>query len=225
MTAEIFGQGLNNNAYYDNGFDSVINFSFPKTDSLGNLEKLYSDYANKINSTESFNVLSYISSHDTGLTRVNMINYGTKLLLSPGGVEIYYGDETDRRATTNTTTTAKDQPSRSDMNWDSIDSEVLSHWQKIGKFRSNHISIGAGEHKLIQSSPYAFSRVYEKNNIKDKTIIVVDAKNEFTLDVSSVFEGGTKLQNFYTETNLTVINGSISITPGNNGLVLLEKVK
>ena len=39
-----------------------------------------------------------------------MINLGTKLMLAPGGIEIYYGDESNRKPSTNTVTTAKDQP-------------------------------------------------------------------------------------------------------------------
>lgn len=225
MTGEVFGQGLDKNQYYDNGFDSIINFDFPKGDSLEYLEEIYSEYANKINNDDKFNVLSYISSHDTGLTRGNMINLGTKLIMTPGGIEIYYGDESNRKASTNTVTTAKDQPSRSDMNWDSMDKEVLSHWQKLGQFRSNHISIGAGEHKILQSSPYAFSRTYNKNNINDKVVISTEAYDESEIDVSSVWNDDTKIKDFYTGKKYTVKNGKVNISPNKNGVILLEEVK
>lgn len=225
MTGEIFGQGLEKNQYYDNGFDSVINFDFPKGDSLEYLEEIYSEYANKINTDDSFNVLSYISSHDTGLTRGNLINLGTKLIMAPGGIEIYYGDESNRQASTNTITTAKDQPSRSDMNWDSIDKDVLSHWQMLGQFRANHISIGAGEHKMLQSSPYAFIRTYSKNNLTDKVVIATEAENKSEIDVSSVWEDGLKIKDFYTNKNYTVKDGKVNVNPNKNGVILLEEVK
>lgn len=225
MTGEIFGQGLEKNEYYDNGFDSVINFDFPKGDSLEYLEEIYSEYAKKINTDDNFNVLSYISSHDTGLTRGNMINLGTKLIMTPGGIEIYYGDESNRKASTNTITTAKDQPSRSDMNWDSIDKDVLYHWQKLGQFRSNHISIGAGEHKILQSSPYAFSRTYNKNNINDKVVIATEVEKESEIDVSSIWSNGTKIKDFYTNKKYTVKDGKVNVKPNKNGVILLEEVK
>ena len=225
MTGEVFGQGVNKNEYYDNGFDSVINFKFPKGDSLEHIEEIYSEYDDKINTSDDFNVLSYISSHDTGLTRGNMINLGTKLLMSPGGVQIYYGDETTRKASTNTVTTAKDQPSRSDMNWDSIDKETLSHWQKLGQFRANHISVGAGEHKMLQDSPYAFSRTYNKDNILDKVIIATEVDSKSEIEVSSVWPDGTKIKDFYTNKKYTVKDGKVNVTSNKNGVVLLEEVK
>ena len=225
MTGEVFGQGLDKNEYYNNGFDSIINFKFPKGDSLDSLEEIYSEYADKINSDPSFNVLSYISSHDTGLTRGNMINLGTKLMLAPGGIEIYYGDESNRKPSTNTVTTAKDQPSRSDMNWDNVDKNVLSHWQKIGKFRSNHISVGAGEHKEIQTSPYTFSRFYNKNDFNDKVVVATDVSNEATIDLSSVWEESTSIRDFYTGKKYTVKDGKVTVKADSNGVVLLEEVK
>lgn len=225
MTGEVFGQGLDKNEYYNNGFDSIINFKFPKGDSLDSLEEIYSEYADKINSDPSFNVLSYISSHDTGLTRGNMINLGTKLMLAPGGIEIYYGDESNRKPSTNTVTTAKDQPSRSDMNWDNVDKNVLSHWQKIGKFRSNHISVGAGEHKEIQTSPYTFSRFYNKNDFNDKVVVATDVSNEATIDLSSVWEDSTSIRDFYTGKKYTVKDGKVTVKADSNGVVLLEEVK
>ncbi len=38
---------------------------------------------------------------------------------------------------------------RSDMNWDSMDTNVLEHWQKVGVFRNNHISVGAGSNTSL----------------------------------------------------------------------------
>ena len=45
MTGEVFGQGLEKNEYYNNGFDSIINFTFPKSDNLDYIEEIYSEYA------------------------------------------------------------------------------------------------------------------------------------------------------------------------------------
>ena len=145
--------------------------------------------------------------------------------MSPGGVEIYYGDESNRKASTNTVTTAKDQPSRSDMNWDTMDKEVLSHWQKLGQFRDNHISIGAGTHKMLQSSPYAFSRTYKKNDINDKVVIATEVQSKSEIDVSSVWPDDTKIKDYYTGKKYTVKNGKVNITPNKNEVILLEEIK
>ena len=60
--------------------------------------KVYFTYAKSINSDSTFNVLSYISSHDTDLGgRGDLISAGTALLLTPGAAQIFYGDETGRQ--------------------------------------------------------------------------------------------------------------------------------
>jgi len=104
-------------------------------------------------------VMNYISSHDDGepydINRERTYESATKLLLTPGISQIYYGDETARPL--NIEGTKGDATLRSNMNWDSITTEetkaLLSHWQKLGTFRKNHPSIGAGKHKMISESP------------------------------------------------------------------------
>lgn len=224
MTAEVYGAGLEKTEYFDNGFDSTINFKFSKNEELDKLENLYSKYAEAINTDPNFNVLSYISSHDEGLTRGkdNMINYGTKLLLAPGGIEIFYGDESNRQGFTNTITTAVDQGSRSDMNWDSLDETSLKHWQLLGQFRRKHLSIGAGEHKMIsEKDPYVFSRTYKD----DKVIIAVNASGDTSIDVSSIWEDGTEIQDYYTKNKCKVSNGKVKFKANENGVILLEEIK
>ncbi|WP_294358167.1 hypothetical protein [uncultured Clostridium sp.] len=77
----------------------MINFTFTKSGySTSTLEGTYSTYAKSINSDSTFNVLSYISSHDTDLGgRGDLISAGTALLLTPGAAQIFYGDETGRQ--------------------------------------------------------------------------------------------------------------------------------
>ena len=111
------------------------------------------------------------------------------------------------------------------MNWNSMDKDVLSHWQKLGQFRSNHISIGAGEHKMLQSSPYTFSRTYNKNNINDKVVIATEVQSKAEIDVSSVWADDTKIKDFYTGKKYTVTAGKVNIDPNKNSVILLEEVK
>lgn len=133
MTGENFGQGVSNNDYYRNGFDSMINFSFSGDSQgngcnglkkTGNLNQTYADYANQINNNPNFNVLTYISSHDTGLCRDDLYYQGSALLLLPGGVQIFYGDETNRQYVD---CSIHDHESRSMMNWNSLDKIGRAH--------------------------------------------------------------------------------------------------
>jgi alpha-amylase len=179
MTGEVYGHGVTRDSYFsDGGFDSLINFEFQqlvrdllaaKTTLAGgavDLDAIYARYAAAVSADASFNVLSYISSHDTRLFFGDILLYdavkqrqaGTALLLAPGGVQIFYGDESGRHLGPSSSDTV--QPTRSDMNWSSIDSSILAHWQKLGAFRKKHAAVGAGTHTKLGSpaGTYAFSR-------------------------------------------------------------------
>ena len=179
LTNLSYGHGVAKDAYFSDGkFDSLINFDFQGAirDLLATygslvggsttLETLYANYAGQISSDPSFDVLSYISSHDTRLFFGDIAKYDagvqrqalTALLLAPGGVQIFYGDETGRRL--GPAGSDPVQGTRSDMNWDAPDAAVLAHWQKLGAFRKRHAAVGAGMHQQLTSPPgtYAFSR-------------------------------------------------------------------
>ena len=229
MTGEAWGHGVGKDSYYSTGgFDSMINFDYQgnETKSGSGLEGTYSGYAQQINSDPSFNVLSYISSHDTSLG-ARSANAGTALLLTPGGVQTYYGDESGRQGDG----TSDKQPTRSNMNWSNMDESILSNWQKVGRFRRNHIAVGAGQHKKIADSPYTFSRTYTgkatvgseaKTDYEDKVVVSLPGSaGTYDVDVSSVFEDGTALTDEYSGEVYTVSSGKVSVTCDSNGVILL----
>lgn len=222
MTGEVFDHGVYKDNYFTSGaFDSLINFSYmSKTfSSTSAIDGIYSEYAGKINNDDSFNMLSYISSHDKGLSRGDMIKAGTNLLLLPGAIQIYYGDETNRKAVGSN----QEQGWRSQMNWDSIDQNELDHWRKIGSFRDRHIAIGAGSHNKISESPYTFSRVYNKNGESDKVVVSEPGRaGSCTVSVGNVFNNGDGIRDAYTGKEYTVSNGTVRVEAGDNGVVLLE---
>lgn len=231
MTGEHFGQGVSNNHYYQNGFDSMINFSF-SADNKGNgangmkkasnLNNTYSDYANQINNNPNFNVLTYISSHDTGLCRDDLYYQGSALLLLPGGVQIYYGDETNR---SRVECTMHDHTVRSFMNWNGMDKNVLAHWQKVGTFRNNHVAVGAGSHtNLSASSGTAFARTYNKNGVTDKVacVIAANANSNITITLNNTFANGTVVRNAYDGKTATVEGGKVTFNSGARGTILVE---
>ena len=225
MTGEAWGHGVSSSSsYFSNGFDSMVNFNFQGVPSnMSSLENAYSNYAGIINSsTSNVNYLSYISSHDTSLyNRSDLLNGGTALMLAPGAVQIFYGDETARPLAYPNCSYA-DQKLRSDMNWNSMNQSVLEHWQKLGQFRNDHIAVGAGAHKQISSAPYTFSRTYDKNGITDAIVAVIGAGGSTTINVSSVFGNGAVLTNAYTGVQATVIDGKVTFNAGPNGVILIE---
>ena len=193
MTGEVYGHGLSKDEYYTSGaFDSLINFKFqPAVQALfekspdlvksaAELDSIYSDIAGLVSTDAAFDVLSYLSSHDTRVF-YSLFAYdagvqrqaGSALLLAPGGVQIFYGDESGRRLGPASTDSV--QGTRSDMNWDTTDAAILAHWQKLGLFRKDHPAVGAGVHGKLASPPgtYAFSRTLSKGGVDDKVVVVL----------------------------------------------------
>ena len=237
MTGECFGHRAEKSNYFTSGaFDSMINFSFTAVGSCnvpaaGSIDGVYSDYASRFNSDPSFNMLTYLASHDTTLITGDRKYAGSFLLMCPGGIQIYYGDEINRpmAQVSSDSTPGAGHMFRSFMNWDSMDKDVLSHWQKLGQFRNNHLAVGAGQHKLISaysgSSGYIFARTYQKGDIDDKIIAVLfaPANTQINIDCTGIFSDGTEVTNFYDETTAKVSGGKVTFNSGANGTILLQE--
>ncbi|TRX39417.1 alpha-amylase family glycosyl hydrolase [Flavobacterium restrictum] len=226
---QLFDFGDKKVNYYQNGFNNMINFEF-KWDAQKDYEFLFSKYSSKLNNElKGYSVLNYLSSHDDGAPfdpkRVKSIESGTKLLLSPGLSQTYYGDESGRSLVVQGT--QGDATLRSFMNWDSIKTnpetqKIVAHWQKLGQFRHNHPCIGAGIHTQITAQPYTFSRTFTKDGFIDKVIVGLDmpiGKKE--LAVASIFSNGTTLRETYSGKEVVVANGKV-VVDSPFAFVLLE---
>ncbi len=230
MTAEDFDHGVEPETdYFDNGFASVINFAFqpqngggPAENHPSEMEGTYSHYADVINSDPNVNFLSYISQHDYEelYDRQNLINGGTNLLLVPGGAQIFYGDEIARQPKRIDHLSDSTKNTRSSMDWDDKNDEVLAHWQKVGQFRNRNIAVGAGDHEMISANPYTFSRVYQEDGFVNQVVVAItDETTE--IEVGDVFIDGTKVRNAYNGVEETVEDGTVTFT-GENGVILIE---
>ncbi|MCG8701042.1 MAG: alpha-amylase family glycosyl hydrolase, partial [Bacteroidales bacterium] len=219
MTGEVFGQSIysGKNLFFNNGFDNIINFGFKGDVGGKSHEELFSDYARRVNTDPDFNVLNYVASHDVGpYDRNNLYYAGTTLLLAPGGAQIYYGDESGRPFFT--PQTYSDAGYRSFMNWNEINynqntKNLLSHWQKLGQFRREHLSVGAGSHTKLNDSPYVFKRSYNKNGIIDNTLVVLnrdESISSYTTSVYDLFPDGTLLKDYYSGCEASVTNGEVT---------------
>lgn len=217
--------------YYAEGFNSLINFSF-KDDVKLTPAEIFSKYDNVLQSPDwnGLTTVNYISSHDDSTVpdkdRTNIIDYGTKLLLTQGIAQIYYGDETGRKLESEEAT--GDAVLRTFMNWDELaqnpeNQRILNHWQKLGKFRRAHLSIGAGKHQTLQESPLVFSRTYTGQGISDKVVVALDAgSGEKVIPVGDVFKNGVKVRDHYSGELSEVENGKVTIN-SSHPIVLLAQ--
>ena len=243
MVGEVYGYGIQGEFYYnygdssvnffDHDFKALINFSF-KADAERDPEDIFSEYSQILNGPLSdYSVMNYVSSHDDGgpfdLNREKVFESATKLMLTPGAVQIYYGDELARTLTAEGT--KGDAHLRSFMNWEDLEnnaekngykiSDVLDHWQKLGRFRNEHPAIGAGVHEMISGEPYLFTRTLNRHGIADKVLICMGTPDQ-PLVVTDLFEDGTVLKDYYTNEKYSVENGKIEL-PLNQDLYLLGK--
>ena len=228
LVGEIYNYGISGGKYFDFGdkkvnyfddkFTSQINFEFKWNAAQSSYEELFSRYDSILNNElDGFGILNYVSSHDDGQPfdkeRTKPFESATKLLLCPGSSQIYYGDESARELVVEGAN--GDANLRSLMNWNAIENdiktqEVLTHWQKLGKFRAKHPSIGAGIHKMISEKPYVFQRTFSQGNFNDIVIVGLDLEvGKKLIPIGDLFSEGTILKDMYSGKEVEVKNGNV----------------
>jgi alpha-amylase len=240
MVGEVYGWELGQGREYDfgdrkvdyfaHGYDALINFGF-KRDATAPFDSTFTRYAGALAAgLRGGSILNYISSHDDSgpldLDRRDPMGAGTRLLLAPGGAQIYYGDELARPL--RVAGARGDANLRSLMNWDDLarggwTAEVLNHWRRLGQFRRAHPAVGAGAHRVLQASPYVFSRALDAGGVRDRVVVAMgQGTGARTIQLAGEFPDGTVLRDWYSGATGTVRDGAITLTAG-SGLVLLAE--
>lgn len=241
MMGEVYGWELSHGRGYDfgdrtvdyfaNGYDALINFAF-KRDAAAPIDETFARYAAMLATGDlrGVAILNYVSSHDDGgpfdRDRRQPAAAGTRLLLAPGGAQVYYGDELARPL--QVPGADGDANLRSPMNWRDRGSTgraeaVLSHWRRLGRFRHAHPAIGAGVHRQLQASPYVFSRILDAGALRDRVVIGLDfPAGPRMVPVAPVWRDGTVLREAYLGTTVTVRDG-MALLPSGEGPLLLEE--
>ncbi|SFN39466.1 alpha-amylase [Bizionia echini] len=218
--------------YFDNAFNSLINFELKWQVAQQTHETIFSTYSNILNGDlKDYGIMNYLSSHDDGqpfdASRQKPFETATMLLLTPGTSQVYYGDESARSLQIEGA--VGDATLRSKMNWHDINNriqtqKILAHWQKLGQFRAKHPAVGAGIHQMISNEPYVFSRTYETKDFKDEVVIGLNLNPEpLVLNVSNIFKDQTELHDAYSGQTVRVENGKITLSSPQN-IVLLERL-
>lgn len=203
--------------YYAQGFNSLINFAF-KGDVVKDPEEIFSTYSSILSSPEwnGLTTLSYIASHDDGAildrSREKINEFATMLMLVPGGAQVYYGDELGRKLEFEGAT--GDATLRTPMPWDELASNqemqaTLAHWQKLGQFRRDHPSVGAGIHEMISESPYTFKRTLNGTN-SDRVVVAMEPTLEVTM--AGLFADGQEVTDYYSGETALVKDGKVTFS-------------
>jgi alpha-amylase len=234
MVGEVYGYGISsgrefwfgdrNVDFYAQGIHSLINFEFKQHAHL-DYESLFSMYSEYLHGElRGQGVLNYISSHDDGdpfdQLRERPMEALTKLLLTPGSSQLYYGDETSRELVVPGAN--GDANLRCNMNWEEIGinaersgysiREVLDHAQKLGQFRREHPAVGAGLHQMISASPYVFSRTMKRDEFKDRVVVALEMEPGIkNIELGETFPEGTHLYDYYSGTEASVQQNRVQI--------------
>ena len=218
--------------FFADGYDALINFDFKQRTSE-TLDELFTRYAASLHTgaLRGVAILNYLDSHDDGSPydpdRKDPFGAGTRLLLSPGGAQIYYGDELARPLEVEGA--RGDANLRSSMNWNDLaaggqTAEILEHWRKLGRFRRAHPAIGAGEHHTFRAEPFIFGRVLETERLSDRVLVALGQREGTkTIPVFGVFGDGAELTDAYSGATGRVTNGEITLTTDYGTLLLSER--
>jgi alpha-amylase len=227
-----FNYGDSTVDFFSHGYDGLINFAF-KRDAAGSLDGLFTRYSAVLHqgALQGASFLNYLGSHDDGAPydpdRRDPFGGATRLLLAPGGAQIYYGDELARPLTF--AGARGDANLRSSMSWqesglDSATSGILAHWRKLGRFRRNHPSVGAVQQRTLQAKPYIFSRSLATGEFDDRVLVATEQpKGMKRIAVFGVFPSRTELTDEYSGDTVVVSQDSVVLTTPFDLVLLSER--
>lgn len=206
--------------YADAGFSSMVNFYFPKHGDLDNIVYTWQAYADSVAAHSDWHPFSYLNnSYHRDADQTNMIDCLTSLMLSPGAVQLFYGDETGRGLNDARFNVDSDQAFRSDMNWHSVDSARMKHVATLGQIRSNNPVIGRGRQRTIDTHTCV------RYNDTDTLLIRIHADNSKPITTADIFPDGTTLRDLCTGATSQTRNGSISFPSYFNNIAILTATK
>lgn len=204
--------------YAAQGFSSMVNFHFPKHGDLNSIIPVWQQYADSLAAHPGWHPFSYLNNsyhRDTDMD--NMADCATTLLLSPGTIQLFYGDETRRPLSDARFNVDADQAFRSDMNWDDADTLLLSHFRKLGCIRKENPVMATGRQRTIDAHTCL------RYNDTDSIIIRLLPKDGKGTAVAGIFPDGTLLTDLVTGETSRVSGGKISFPRYEGKVAVIKK--
>lgn len=204
--------------YAKAGFSSMVNFYFPKHGDKDAIIYTWQAYSDSLSAHDDWHPFSYLNnSYHRDANMANMKECATTLLLSPGAVQIFYGDESGRGLSDAQYNVDSNQAFRSDMNWGNMDAELLTHFQKLGKIRKENPVIATGRQKTLDVHTCV------RENDEDKILIRLNPDEATSINVAGIFEDGERLLDLYSGKEGIVKDGRISFPTGLGNVAVIKK--
>ena len=200
------------------GFASMVNFYFPKQGDLDGIVYTWQTYADSVAAHADWHPFSYLNnSYHREANMDNMIDCATTLLLAPGVAQVFYGDESGRKLSDARLNVDSDQAFRSDMDWNDVNAQYLSHFQRLGKIRHDNTVIGIGRQRTIDTHTCV------RFNDKDTLVIRVKPIEGQGINLGREFADGEKIIELYTGQTSIVDNGKASFPRYENSIAIIKK--
>lgn len=204
--------------YADAGFSSMVNFYFPKHGDLDGAVYTWQAYADSVQAHNDWHPFNYLNnSYHRDADMSNMIDCATTLLLAPGVVQVYYGDETGRKLSDARLNIDSNQAFRSDMDWNDIDESLLSHFQRLGQIRRTNPVVGTGRQCTIDTHTCL------RYNDRDSLLIVLKPMPERLISVEGIYPDGITLTELYTGRTAIVTDGAVKFPAYTNNVAVIRK--
>ncbi len=200
------------------GFSNMVNCNFPKKGDLDAITYTWQSYSDSIEAHPGWWPLSYLNnSYHRDADIDNMTDCATSLLLAPGAVQIFYGDETRRPLSDARFNIDSAQAFRSDMNWATADNALSEHFARLGNIRQSHPAIGKGRQITLDSHTCV------RTAGSDTVMIRVLPADGTDINVSPFFSDGETLVELYTGQTATVTNGKITFPHYRNNIAIITR--
>lgn len=205
--------------YADAGFSSMVNFYFPKHGDLDGIVYTWQAYSDSISSHPGWHPFSYLNnSYNRDAEMERMRDCATTLLLSPGVVQLFYGDESGRKLSDARYNVDSDQAFRSDMDWEDMDGKLLEHFRKLGQIRRNNPVIATGRQTTLD----VHTCIREKGG--EKVLIRLFPENGIPIKVSGIFPEGTALVELYSGAEAIVKDGIVLFPAGLSEIAVIKAI-
>ena len=206
--------------YRNVGFSSMVNFYFPKQGDLDAIVPVWQAYADTVCAHPDWHPFSYLNnSYHREADFDNMTDCLTTLLLAPGVVQLFYGDETGRDISHDEArlNVDSDQAFRADMDWQNIDKSLLAHCRRLGQIRHQHPCIATGRQVSIDC--HTCVRLTDS----DTLVIRVKPLAWKGICVRDIFQDGTPVRELYTGQTANVKDGYVHFKYYENNVAILAE--
>lgn len=219
MTGDLEPSGIEYRPdYAEAGFSSIVNCNFPKRGDLDSIIHTWQTYSDSMAVYHDWFPFSYLNnSYHREATHENMMDCATTLLLSPGAVQIFYGDETGRGLSDARFNVDSNQAFRSDMNWENMDSTLLNHFRRLGCIRKSNPVIGNGRQTTIDKHTCV------RSGSEGTVLIRMRPVDNAPIQVSAIYADGDELTELYSGQTSTVSNGSVTFPHYMNNIAVITK--